>query len=103
MIDRIHAFVGVNVLTMETETILPDQTVIVVDGRIVEIDARTAVTVPVESVLIAGEGKYLMPALADMHIHLNDEAYLPHLLWRPASPPCATWPGSQSISNGAMR
>jgi imidazolonepropionase-like amidohydrolase len=39
----------------------------VVDGRILEIGARTAVTVPVRGVLIDGKGRYLMPALNDRH------------------------------------
>lgn len=64
------AFVGVNVLAMTAARIDPDQTVIVRDGRVVVLGPSRRVRVPRGVTVIDGRGKYLMPGLADMHIHL---------------------------------
>jgi imidazolonepropionase-like amidohydrolase len=66
------AFVDVNVVPMvEAGSILPAQTVLVRDGRIVAIGASAEVRIPEGSLRIDGAGKYLMPGLADMHAHLE--------------------------------
>lgn len=64
------AFVDVNVVPMDRERILPGQTVIVRGGRIVEIASVATTKVPVDARRIDGGGKYLMPGLADMHVHI---------------------------------
>jgi hypothetical protein len=64
------AFVGVNVLTMDAERVLPDQTVIVSDGVIMTVGPAARVPVPGGARIVAGRGKYLMPGLADLHVHL---------------------------------
>lgn len=54
---------------------LPDQTVVVRDGRIVSIAASAPGGVPRAARHIDGSGKWLMPGLADMHVHtMNDRA-----------------------------
>jgi imidazolonepropionase-like amidohydrolase len=63
------AFVEVNVVPMDSERVLEQQTVIVRDDKIVEIGPASAVPVPSDAVPIDGRGKYLMPGLADMHVH----------------------------------
>ena len=66
------AFVGVTVVGMTTALdAVPDQTVVVQAGLIKAVGARGAVVVPVGALEIAGAGKYLMPGLADMHVHLE--------------------------------
>ncbi len=62
------AFTHVNVVPMDSERILQDQTVLVRDGIIVEIgtDAR----IPQGAQIVNGRGKYLIPGLMDMHTHL---------------------------------
>ena len=74
------AFVGANILPMTgDETVLRDHTVIVRDGRIAAIGPRRRIEVPASAVRISATGRYLMPALADMHAHLehfDDPAYL---------------------------
>ena len=63
------AFVDVSVVPMDRASILEHQTVLVRDGRIVSVtDSREAVP-PKAAVVIRGEGKYLLPGLADMHVH----------------------------------
>jgi len=64
----ITAFVGVNVIPMDRDTVLRDRTVIVRDGRIASIGERKEI--PSGATLVQGAGKYLMPALAEMHAHI---------------------------------
>jgi imidazolonepropionase-like amidohydrolase len=66
------AFVGVSVVPMtEAGGVMADQTVLVQHDRILAVGARTTMTVPARAVRIDGTGKYLMPGLADMHVHLE--------------------------------
>lgn len=70
------AFVGVNVIPMDSERVLANQTVIVRNGTIAEIGDAAKVKVPKDAVTVDGKGKYLMPGLVDMHTHLlsdNDD------------------------------
>lgn len=64
------AFVNVNVVPFDRERIMAGQTVIVRDGRIAEIGPTEKTKVPTGALQIDGRGKYLMPGLADMHVHL---------------------------------
>jgi imidazolonepropionase-like amidohydrolase len=66
----ITAFVNVNVVPFDRERVLSGQTVIIRDGRIAEIGAAEKTKVPAGATQIDGRGKYLMPGLADMHVHL---------------------------------
>lgn len=68
--QQITAFVNVNVVPFDRERILAGQTVIVRDGRIAEIGPADKTKVPAGALQIDGRGKYLMPGLADMHVHL---------------------------------
>jgi imidazolonepropionase-like amidohydrolase len=69
--DRAVAFIDVNVVPMDRELILAGQTVVVKDGKILEIGAADKVQAPAGALRIDGRGKYLMPGLADLHIHLS--------------------------------
>ncbi|MBX3243124.1 MAG: amidohydrolase family protein [Acidobacteria bacterium] len=64
------AFVGVNVIPMDRERVLKDQTVIIRDGKIADIGDTKKVKVPKDAQRIDGKGKYLIPGLVDMHTHL---------------------------------
>src|SRR5918992_917810 len=64
------AFVGVNVVPMDSERVSERQTVLVRDGKIVEMGPATRQRVPPGSVVINAFGKYLMPGLAEMHSHI---------------------------------
>lgn len=63
------AFIHVNVIPMDGERILENYTVVVQNGLITEVGPSDEVVVPDGAQVINGEGKYLMPGLADMHIH----------------------------------
>ena len=67
------AFVNVNVAPMDRERTLDNQTVIVRDGVIERLGNSEDVDVPGGALIVEGEGKYLMPGLADMHVHIKDE------------------------------
>jgi imidazolonepropionase-like amidohydrolase len=71
------AFVGVNVVPMDRERVLTDQTVVVRDGRIAQIGDARKVKVPKNATVVDGKGKYLIPGLVDMHTHLlsDDDAF----------------------------
>ena len=64
-----HAFVDVNLLPMDSERVVEGQTVLVADGRIVQIRSAADVMVPDGVTVIDGGGKYLMPGVAEMHGH----------------------------------
>lgn len=63
------AFVGANVLPMDGERVLADQTVLVRAGRIVALGSRGSVVVPSGATVIDASGKYLMPGVSEMHGH----------------------------------
>lgn len=63
------AFVDVTLVPMDSERILPRQTVIVRGDRIEEIGPVDRVNVPEGVERIDGRGKFLMPGLAEMHGH----------------------------------
>ena len=65
------AIVHVNVVPMNRETVLRDQTVIVKNGKIEKIGPVAAISVPKGAQVIEGQGKYLIPGLTDSHVHLQ--------------------------------
>jgi imidazolonepropionase-like amidohydrolase len=68
------AFVNVNVIPMDRERVLANQTVIVRNGMIAEIGDARRVKVPGDAFTIDGRGKYLIPGLVDMHTHLLSDS-----------------------------
>jgi imidazolonepropionase-like amidohydrolase len=64
------AFENVNVVPMDGNRVLANQTVVVSDGRIVTVGSAANATVPTGAQRIDGRGKYLMPGLAEMHGHM---------------------------------
>ena len=66
----ITAFVNVNVIPMDRERVIDNQTVIVRDRRITEIGPASRIKLPDGARRIDGAGKYLMPGLAEMHGHI---------------------------------
>ncbi|HEX3006204.1 MAG TPA: amidohydrolase family protein [Bacteroidales bacterium] len=68
------AFTHANVVPMTTDTVLIDYTVIVDKGMIVSMGAFDEIAVPEGFKKIDIHGKYLMPGLIDMHVHVSDDA-----------------------------
>jgi len=69
--DNITAFAHVNLVPMTRETIIPDQTVIVKGSRIIAIGPSSSTGIPEGALAIDGTDAYLVPGLADMHMHTN--------------------------------
>lgn len=72
--DGVTAFLNVNVLPMDTRRILRNRTVIVRGDRIETIGKAANVAVPPGARRISGRGKYLIPGLADLHVHTSYRA-----------------------------
>ena len=64
------AFTNVNVVPMDSDRVLRNQTVLVEQGRIRRVGSTAEVQVPVGVTTVDGAGKYLMPGLAEMHGHM---------------------------------
>jgi imidazolonepropionase-like amidohydrolase len=71
--NSVVVFINVNVIPMDSERVLENQTVIVSDGVIESIGSSEQVQVPSEALIIDGQGKYLIPGLVDMHVHVMSE------------------------------
>ncbi len=61
---------NVNVIGMTTAQVARGRTVIIVDGRIAAIGDAT-ISRPPGALVIEGAGRYLMPSLIDMHVHIR--------------------------------
>jgi imidazolonepropionase-like amidohydrolase len=66
----VTAFVSVNVIPMDTSSVLTDQTVVVADGRISAMGPARTTQMPQSATRVEGKGKFLIPALAEMHAHI---------------------------------
>jgi imidazolonepropionase-like amidohydrolase len=81
----VTAFVNVNVVPMDSERLLANQTVVVEGGRVTALGPSTRVPTPAGAKQIDGRGKYLMPGLGDLHVHLmmhrTDPARVPDWLF----------------------
>jgi imidazolonepropionase-like amidohydrolase len=93
-------FLHVNVIPMDRERVLEDQTVVVHGDRIAQIGPSKAIKIPRDASRIDAKGKYLIPGLTDAHVRLQSQIEFPlylangvttvfnldgrpaHLLWR---------------------
>lgn len=75
-------FEGVHVVPMDREALLEEMTVVVEDGLITAFGKSDRVSVPPDSRRIEARGRFLLPGLVEMHVHLrardNVELYLTH-------------------------
>lgn len=65
------AFVDVAVATMDSPALAQHQTVLVRGSSIVAVGPIASVVVPKDAEKIDGRGKFLIPGLHDMHVHLD--------------------------------
>lgn len=78
--DGATVFENVNVIPMDRERVLKNQTVVVRAGRIEQIGDAAKVKGPAQALHIDGRGKYLVPGLIDMHTHLFSDEEVPQRL-----------------------
>jgi imidazolonepropionase-like amidohydrolase len=65
------AITRVSMVDVEGGRLLEDQTILVRDGRIASVGPAEQTTVPAGARIVDGSGRYLIPGLADMHVHLS--------------------------------
>ena len=58
-----------NVVDVEKKKIIPSQTVLIMDGRIISVEKDRVYKLPGTTQVIEGEGKYLVPGFTDAHVH----------------------------------
>ncbi|HEY8939875.1 MAG TPA: hypothetical protein VIM59_06800 [Cellvibrio sp.] len=61
----------VHVIPMITQDVLPDRAIVIDDGKIIKIIKQADAGKINATIRINGEGRYLMPGLADMHVHVR--------------------------------
>src|SRR5690554_5384900 len=68
----VYIFNNVNIITMKDDQVLTNKTVVVQNGKIIEITGKTNYK---SENIIDGKGKFLLPTMADAHVHFpeNDE------------------------------
>lgn len=74
------AITDVTVIPMDSEVVLERRTVVIENGRIAQISEAGAGSIPSGVTVFDGSGKFLIPGLADMHIHPGAETDLDLLL-----------------------
>ena len=71
------ALLHVNVVPMDRERVLEDQIVVIEHGKIVKVEKFSDTAIPSGARKIEAAGKYLIPGLADMHVHLQSPMEFP--------------------------
>jgi hypothetical protein len=76
------AIENVTVIDVVAGVAKPDMTVVVAGNKIASVGPASAATVPKGTRVVDGRGKFLIPGLWDMHVHLGNasEAALPVLI-----------------------
>jgi hypothetical protein len=74
------AIIGVNVITMTTDRVDSNRTVIIAGDRVLAIGDARGTPVPAGARRIDGRGQTMLPGLTDMHVHLTTSAELPMYL-----------------------
>lgn len=69
--EAVVVFRNVNVVPMDSERVLENQFVIVRGDRISKIAGVAVVEIPDRATVIDAEGMFLIPGLADMHVHFG--------------------------------
>jgi imidazolonepropionase-like amidohydrolase len=67
-----YAIKDITIVDVEQGTLIPRQTVLVVNDRIDKISPQAKVKIPQGVTIIDGQGLYLMPGLVDAHVHYFD-------------------------------
>jgi imidazolonepropionase-like amidohydrolase len=78
--SSVLAIEHVTVLPMTRDTALVDHTVLVRDDRIVWVGRSSDARIPGSARRVNGRGKFLIPGLADMHVHVRSTQHLSQFL-----------------------
>lgn len=69
--DTTIALTGANIVAIEGGAPIRNATVVVRDGRIVEVGPSSSVAVPEGAKVVPMEGRWLIPGLMNMHVHFG--------------------------------
>lgn len=69
------AFTDVRVVTLQSDRAIDGQTVLVRDGVIEAVGDVASVRIPADAFVVEGFGRYLMPGLVDMHVHITEDTF----------------------------
>lgn len=70
-LGAVTAFESVSLVSYRDGGVLDEQTVLVRDGRIEAVGPTGSVAVPSGAVVVPGCRRFLVPGLADMHVHMS--------------------------------
>jgi len=71
--EQVQGFTHVNLVTMRDQSVLTDQTVLIDGTRISTVGPSADVAIPEGIRCLDGTGYFLMPGLADMHMHTRQD------------------------------
>jgi imidazolonepropionase-like amidohydrolase len=78
--NKTLAIVGGNIIDVESDQTLSNQTIIVENGLIKQIGAAATLKIPANAIIIHAEGKTILPGLWDMHSHFEQAEWGPAYL-----------------------
>ena len=67
---------NVTIADVENQKMISNQTVVITDGLISNINSSKKIKVAANATIIDGAGKYLVPGLTDAHIHFSQNGGL---------------------------
>ncbi|HUS18643.1 MAG TPA: amidohydrolase family protein [Terriglobales bacterium] len=67
---KLIAITNVDIVDVEAGSTVPNQTVLIADGKILLVGNPLNTAIPKDALRISGRDKYLMPGLWDMHVHV---------------------------------
>ncbi|KAB8037731.1 amidohydrolase family protein [Silvanigrella paludirubra] len=70
--DHFTIFLDVTIVDVESGKLKPNSWVLIKDNKIINIGSKNNLVIPKKSKIINTKGKYLIPGLWDMHVHILD-------------------------------
>jgi imidazolonepropionase-like amidohydrolase len=68
--QREIVFTSVNIIPMDTERVIENQTIVIKDGKIVALGSSKQVKYSKDALVIDAKGKYITPGWSEMHAHV---------------------------------
>src|ERR1043165_4308306 len=69
---NVVVFTHASIIPLDRDEVLYDRTVIVRNGRIALIGASASTEPPIDCTVIDATGKFLLPGMTDMHVHVQE-------------------------------
>ncbi len=73
------AITNVNVVPMDSKSIVRNRTVLIDNNKIVRIDKSSKIAIPQNANVIDGKGKFLLPGFINMYTHVNESNLMLYL------------------------